>query len=83
MIIKTEHSLTDFSFWSGAASRAEQLTAEQLNDIEEQLEAEYPDGMEDTELNDFFWFGQETLADMLGFDSWDELVQSNEAEEDE
>ena len=39
---------------SGAKDNAETLTSEQLDMVESILEDAYPDGMEDTQINDFF-----------------------------
>lgn len=61
MKIYKEESLSNFEFWSGAEDRAEKLTDKELNQIEAILEDLYPDGMNETELNDFFWFDFETV----------------------
>lgn len=54
MTIKTEQSLRYFDFWSGAKSNAAMMTAEELDSVENELEAMYPEGMTDTEINDLF-----------------------------
>jgi hypothetical protein len=79
MKIYTETSLRHFEFWSGAIDTANHLTSEQLDEIETQLEDLNPDGMSETEINDLFWFDEDYIAEMLGFDSWDELLESEEA----
>lgn len=66
MKIYSEESLSNFRFWSGAVSRAEQLTDEQFDAIERELEMLYPDGMSDTELNDLFWFDFEWVVGLIG-----------------
>ena len=68
MNIKTEQSLTNFNFWSGAESNAKLLTYTELNELESQLEDIYPDGMEETQLNDLFWFEFDTVCEWLGLD---------------
>lgn len=73
MKIYSETSLRNFEFWSGAKDRAEQLTYDQLDQIESILESEYPDGMSDTEINDLFWFEEDWIANILGFSSWENL----------
>lgn len=78
MKIYTETSLRHFDFWSGAIDTANHLTAEQLDEIETQLEDLNPDGMSETEINDLFWFEEDYIAEMLGFGSWDELLESEE-----
>lgn len=68
MKIYDEISLRDFEFWSGAADRATNLTDEDWDIIESELEQLYPDGMGNTELNDIFWFDFDMIAQILGYD---------------
>ena len=83
MKITTEKSLRNFDFWSGAAETVKYLTDEELDQIESILEAEYPDGMDETELNDFFWFDDDTIAEWLGYSDFEELMHRNNEPEDE
>lgn len=80
MKIYTEKSLTDFEFWSGARQTAELLTDEELDTIETMLEEIYPDGMDETEINDFFWFEDDTIADWLGYDDFETLYKERKKE---
>lgn len=82
MRIVTETNLRYFEFWSGAKDTAECLTLEQLDEIEAILEECYPDGMTDTEVNDIFWFERDTIAEWLGFDSWEQLVSGDTEDEE-
>jgi len=66
MKIHSEKSLSDFEFWSGGKDRAEKLTLEELDQIEATLEELYPDGIDETQLNDLFWFDFETVAEWIG-----------------
>lgn len=66
MKLYKEESLSDFNFWSGAADRAKNLTNDELDTIETYMQELYPDGMSETELNDFFWFDFETIAEWIG-----------------
>jgi hypothetical protein len=66
MLITSEKSLRTFEFWAGAKDRAKHLTGDELDIIEEQLEMQYPDGVDETELNDLFWFDFETVAEWIG-----------------
>ncbi len=79
MELKHDVALRDFEFWSGAVSRANQLTLEQLDQIEFELEELYPDGMTDTQVNDLFWFEEDFIAQCLGYEDWEAL----EADEEE
>ena len=66
MKIYTEDYLENFEFWSGAADRANKLTSDEFSQIESILEELYPDGIDATDLNDFFWFDFETIANWIG-----------------
>lgn len=66
MKIYKEESLQDFEFWSGAKDFAEKLTDDELDTIETNLEDIYPDGMDETGLNDLFRFDREWLCELIG-----------------
>ena len=84
MKIYTETSLSNFEFWSGAEDIANELTEEQFNIIEAQLEMDYPDGMSDEDVNDIFRFEEDYIAQILGYDDWEEFMhKDDEDEEDE
>jgi len=72
MKITTEQSLSNFNFWSGAKENAKELTIEQLNQVEWILEDMYPDGIDETQLNDIFWFDFETIKEWLNITDEDE-----------
>ena len=82
MKIIEEKSLKDFEFWSGACSTVKHLTDGEMDTIESMLEDIYPDGMTDTEINDFFWFDDDTIADWLGYSSFEEIMNRDEEDED-
>lgn len=69
-----EESLSNFEFWSGGKDTAEYLTEQEFDQIETILEELYPDGMSDTELNDLFWFEDDTIAEWLGYSSFEEIM---------
>ena len=66
MKVYSEINLRDFEFWSGAKLNAETLTSEQLDTVESILEDAYPDGISETQINDFFWFEFDTIREWLG-----------------
>lgn len=66
-----EDSLRNFNFWSGARDTVNELTLEDLDTIEEFLQDQE---MSDTEINDFFWFEYETIAEWLGYSSWERML---------
>lgn len=83
MKIYTEVSLSDFEFWSGAEDIANELTSEQLDIIEAQLEMDYPDGMSDEDVNDIFRFEEDYIAQILGYDDWEEFMHKDDDDEEE
>ena len=74
MKIYSEKSLKDFDFWSGAKDTVKYLTEDEVNLIETILEDSFPDGMDETEINDFFWFEDDTIAEWLGYSSFDDIM---------
>ena len=72
MKVYSEINLRDFEFWSGAKSNAETLTSEQLDIVESILEDAYPDGISETQINDFFWFDFDTIREWLGIEEDEE-----------
>ena len=75
MRIYEEKSLTNFDFWSGAKDTVKYLTTEELETIESILEDLYPDGVEDTTINDIFWFDDDLIAEWLGYESFEEIME--------
>ena len=74
MKIYSEKSLKDFDFWSGAKDTVKYLTEDEINLIENILEDCFPEGMSETEINDFFWFEDDTIAEWLGYSSFDDVM---------
>lgn len=76
MKIYSEQSLADFKFWSGAENTAqriwEELGREGFDQLEEILEDLYPNGIDETRLNDLLWFNSETVYEWLGISDEDE-----------
>ena len=72
MKIYREESLSNFEFWSGAISNAEEFTLEELDRIGDELEALDcdGDGYDETQINDLMWFEPEYLASLIGLE-WD------------
>lgn len=80
MTISYEKNLADFDFWGGATNTVEYLTSADF----EELEAAMEDGKEswtETEINDFFWFEEDWIAQLLGYEDWEDLVNQREGEE--
>ena len=79
MTITSEKSLRDFEFWSGAKDTVKYLTMQELDTIEDILNDLYPDGMNETELNDLFWFDRDTIAEWLGYENFEEIMEREES----
>lgn len=81
MKIYSEQSLADFKFWSGAENTAqriwEELGREGFDQLEEILEDLYPNGIDETRLNDLLWFNSETVYEWLGISDEDEDEENN------
>ena len=67
MKITMEMSLENFNAWSGAVNTQEKIIsagmAEEFNELIEEL---YPEGIDETKLNDILWFDDEWLFEQLG-----------------
>lgn len=82
MKIYTEKSLREFDFWSGARDTVKYLTPGELDQIESILKECYPEGMDETAINDFFWFEDDTIAEWLGYDSFEDIMKEQDREEE-
>ena len=67
--------------WSGAKSWVEDLTDDEIDTIIDILNDEYPDGIDETTLNDFFWFEPDTYAQWLGYADAEDMLNSKKADE--
>ena len=74
MTIKYELDITNFEFWAGAKDRVKYLTDDELEQIAFMLEDMYPDGMDESTLNDIFWFEEDFIAECLGYDSFEDIM---------
>lgn len=83
MIVCTEVSLCTFEFWGGAECIAECLTEDDFDTIEAELEQEYPNGIDETVLNDLFRHEEDYIAQLLGYDSWEEFEHKDDEGEEE
>lgn len=87
MKIYSEQSLADFKFWSGAETTAQRIWEEQGSEGFDQLEAIledlYPDGIDETDLNDLLWFDADTVYEWLGIDNEEEEDDEDDDDEEE
>ena len=75
MKIWTEDSIYNFNFWSGGKDTVYDLTFKDFEIIEPLIEEMFDGEIEDVELNDFFWFERDTIAQWLGYENYDELME--------
>lgn len=64
--------------WSGAVDTLNNLTYSEIETVLSNLEDIYPEGMTDTELNDFLWFERDFIAEMLGYSDYEELLNDRD-----
>lgn len=88
MTYTVEKPLSQFEFWSGAKERTDQLTIEQLDRLDdllsEAMEWNETDNIpSDTTINDLFWFEDDYIAQLLGFDNWEAFERHNSGEDEE
>lgn len=88
MTYTCDESIVNFKFWSGAKDRAATLTYEQLELLDDLI----PEAMgwndtdnipSETQINDLFWFEDDLIASLLGFEDWGDLERHNAGEDDE
>ena len=76
-----KEGIDNYEPWAGAVSRYEEIyNAGKLYELESLLEDAYPEGMSETDLNDFIWFEEDTWRDWLDME---EEEEEDEDEEDE
>lgn len=83
-VINFNLNLRDFGAWSGAKDTQKRIIEENKEDDFERLIDElYPEGIEETRLNDLLWFESEWIYESLGIKSDDdEDEDENEGEEE-
>lgn len=75
MKITMELSIREFNAWSGAVDTKNIIIESgKADEFDELIEEIYPEGIEETQLNDLLWFDDEWIFEQLGI---------NEAEETE
>ena len=71
MKVTNDHlSLRDFNAWSGAKDTKETIINEgKIDEFDALIEELYPDGIDETSLNDLLWFETEWLYENLGIET--------------
>ena len=75
MRIYEEKSIIDFEFWDGAKDRLKYFTEADLEIIEYNLNELFLDGIDEVTLNDIFWFEEDFLAELVGYNSFYEIME--------
>lgn len=84
MKIYSEINLSSFQAWSGAVNTLDRIISEgKCDDLEAILEDLYPEGMDETELNDLLWFEPEEVFRWLGIKTEDEILSEIDEAKDE
>ena len=74
-----EIDLRNFEPWSGAVDTFDKIyNADKIDELEWILEDLYPDGIDETQLNDLLWFDDEWILETLGIDEDDEGDEDDE-----
>jgi hypothetical protein len=73
MKIYSDLNLRNFEFWSGAKDH--KFTYEELKKIEFHIEEFYPNGVDETTINDLFWFEEKFLCEVIGVDYNNEYLE--------
>lgn len=77
MYVRRDIHLKDFEFWAGAIYTVKYLTDEDMEALEQVFEELYPEGIDEMMLNDTFWFDEDWLAEMLGYEDFEDLAGSH------
>lgn len=80
IITKEICTANDFEFWGGAKGTVICLSGDEVERVFQMLEDCYPEGMTETELNDFFWFEDDTIAKWLDWPDFETLMEARSGE---
>lgn len=73
MRVTTDLDLKTFKAWSGAIDTQKRIVNEgKADDFDSLIEELYPDGIDETHLNDLLWFEEDWIFEQLGIDTNDE-----------
>lgn len=73
MKIYQEVNADNIQLWGEGYKTTLSLTDREINTILDLLEDVYPNGINLTDLNDFFAYKRDTIASWLGYESWETL----------
>ena len=74
MKIFIEQGIADFEAWSGAKETQQRIIDENKEaEFDQLIEELYPDGIDETQLNDILWFEDDWIFEQLGISDEEEL----------
>ena len=66
MLVRQDLKLEEFQTWSGAThTKRIIIEYDKEREFEQYIEENYPEGIDETELNDLLWFEDEFLFNLL------------------
>ena len=75
-IVIEDETLENFQTWSGAtATKNAILDSGKEKDFERLIDDLYPEGLSDTQLNDFLWFESNWIFEQLGITEEEEETE--------
>ena len=81
--VTREIELRYFNWSSGAKVVADKVEDDEWDTLESNINELYPDGIDDETLDDIFDYDADTIAEWLGFSSWDAMFHRYDEEEEE
>ena len=73
MKVHSEISIVNFDAWSGAVNTKHRIIEEGLVDeFDSLIEELYPEGIDETQLNDILWFDSDWVFESLGIQDEEE-----------
>ena len=76
MKITTEQTLVNFNTWSGATETKKAIiNAGKTEEFDSLIEELYPDGIDETQLNDLIWFESDWIFESLGITKEEEETE--------
>lgn len=72
-VVQEVRAYNDFKFWGSAKRTVFYLSNKELETIYEKLGEMFPNGLTSMQLNNLFWFEEDKIAQMLGYDNFGDI----------
>lgn len=76
MKVYQEVDHTNLNLWGQGYINSVHLTDDEIDQVLNRFEEVYPDGIDITDLNDIFTFEPDHIAEILGYENWEEVVNN-------